>query len=64
LFRYHLLEDGVNVVTPPALTWDGGGSQVLEALRGLREDPPHAAKIAAAGHELARRALRPDNVKR
>jgi hypothetical protein len=63
-FRYHLLEDGVNVVTPEPLSWDGGGARLLEALMALKEDPRKAARIAAAGHELARRALRPDNVRR
>ena len=59
-----MLEDGVNVVTTPPLVWDGGGNQLLEALKGLKKDPQRAARIAYAGHELARRALRPENVRR
>ena len=49
---------------PQPLTYDGGGKAVLAALQQLKRDPERAEKIAAAGHELVRRALRPDNIRR
>ena len=58
------VQDGVNMALPQPLTYDGGGKNVLAALQQLKRDPERAEKIAAAGHELVRRALRPDNIRR
>ena len=49
---------------PQPLTYEGSGKDVLAALKQLKQDPERAEKIAAAGHELVRRALRPDNIRR
>lgn len=57
-------QDGVNIVSPGALTWEHGGSSVSKAFEKLRSDPELAERIAQAGHELVRRALRPESVRR
>ena len=36
----------------------------MAALQGLKEDQQKTENIAKAGHELVRRALRPENVRR
>lgn len=58
------MQDGVNIVTPEAVSWKSGGTSILAALHELQQDTAKAEKIAAAGHELVRRALRPENVRR
>lgn len=59
-----LLQDGENIVTPKALSYDSGGTNIMAALHDLKEDQQKSEDIAKAGHELVRRALRPENVRR
>lgn len=58
------VQNGTNIILPHALTYDSGAKSILAAWEALRADPQRAEKIAAAGHELVRRALRPETVRR
>lgn len=58
------MQDGENIVFASELNYKSNGSDILRNLKLLQADSAHAQKIAYKGHEVVRRPLRPENVKR